>query len=260
MEDAGASFIDAAADGQLDVVIASLQEYADGDNGFVDFADSSGETALMHACKGGHTAVAKHLIDAGCNIDAVSSSESDEWTALMYACYFGATDIVTLLATSGVDAAKTNAKGQTALSLEPCMGATAAEVTAAFVAGGGSATTTAAATGEDDDSGSGSGDVDIADAVAATNAAVEAAAAAAQAARVDVDDDDDVDDTVSDHSGGGGDAVTLGNNDDGDDNNDDDDHDDDDDGVAVAEAVAFAEDVEKIRQVGTAPERVKRLR
>ncbi|XP_063426829.1 uncharacterized protein LOC134710404 [Mytilus trossulus] len=69
----------------------------------------NGESPLMKACKGGHTAIVKMLLDRGANFDKCDTFDQ---TPLMKACEHGHTVIAKMLVNRGADYDKCNNTGQ----------------------------------------------------------------------------------------------------------------------------------------------------
>ncbi|XP_071159000.1 uncharacterized protein [Mytilus edulis] len=69
----------------------------------------NGESPLMKACKGGHTAIVKMLLDRGANFDKCDASDQ---TPLMKACEHGHAVIVKMLENRGADYDKCDNTGQ----------------------------------------------------------------------------------------------------------------------------------------------------
>lgn len=56
-----------------------------------EFLQRSDSTPLMEACCGGHADVVRTLINAGGNVNAISSTQN---TALLYACGAGHVEVI----------------------------------------------------------------------------------------------------------------------------------------------------------------------
>ena len=78
----------------------------------VDAPDEAGWTALMHAARGGHGAVARLLLDAGANVHQTNEAQE---TALHLAAQHGGTEVARLLLAAGADYAARDAEGRTPL-------------------------------------------------------------------------------------------------------------------------------------------------
>jgi len=75
---------------------------------------SNGDTSLMVACRGGHSDVARVLIEGGSNINAKNNNGD---TPLMLACWKGHIEIATILIERGSDIDAKNDYGGTSLML-----------------------------------------------------------------------------------------------------------------------------------------------
>ncbi len=83
-------------------------------NGFINKSDVNGYTALLNACRQGHTKAAEALIEYGANINQASHQGV---TPLMIAALRGNVEIVKLLIDHGANLADTDNSGSTALML-----------------------------------------------------------------------------------------------------------------------------------------------
>lgn len=75
--------------------------------------DENGETALHVAARHGNLNGISSLLDAGANVDAVSSRA---WTPLHLACRYGCANIVLVLIRSGANVDRSGCYGWTALN------------------------------------------------------------------------------------------------------------------------------------------------
>ena len=73
---------------------------------------ASGDAELLKAARGGDTAAARALINAGANVNA---QDDDGMTALMWTAFWGHTDAVRLLLNAGANANMQDNRGETAL-------------------------------------------------------------------------------------------------------------------------------------------------
>lgn len=99
LETATASLLESSENGDLDTVVAVIENGVD-----VNIVDGRGMTPLLWASLRGHLEIVEYLLDHGADIKKTNTAE---WTALMEASLEGHTEIVKLLIERG---ANVNAK------------------------------------------------------------------------------------------------------------------------------------------------------